>query len=118
MHGAMGPAEREVEFGIFHDEIDDEDWGPNEGSAGGSVRVLVCTDVGSRGLDIPGGVEHVVMFDCPSNPTDFLHRAGRTARAGAVGKATVLYHKPDTDLVYALKQVRSFLTLLRLLGKL
>eukprot|EP01046_Picozoa_sp_COSAG06_P114662 COSAG06_NODE_61498_length_267_cov_1.130952_1_plen_53_part_10 len=52
--------------------------------------MLVSTDVGSRGLDL-SGVEHVVMFDCPTNPTDFLHRAGRTARAGASGKATVLY---------------------------
>jgi len=42
-------------------------------------RVMVCTDVAARGLDVPE-VDHVVMFDFPLNPIDYLHRAGRTAR--------------------------------------
>lgn len=42
-------------------------------------RVLVCTDIAARGLDVPE-VDHVVMFDFPLNPIDYLHRAGRTAR--------------------------------------
>ena len=47
--------------------------------SGKKVRVLVSTDVGSRGLDLDN-VELVVMFDCPRNPTDFLHRAVRDRR--------------------------------------
>lgn len=50
------------------------------------LRVLVCTDGCSRGLDLARPpVTRVVMFDCPRNATDFLHRAGRTARAGCAG---------------------------------
>ena len=41
--------------------------------------MLLLVHAGSRGLDIPGGVDHVVMFDCPTNPTDFLHRAGNNS---------------------------------------
>ena len=42
-------------------------------------KIMVCTDVAARGLDVPE-VDHVVMFDFPLNPIDYLHRAGRTAR--------------------------------------
>ena len=52
----------------------------------GKVRVLVATDVVSRGIDIEG-ISHVVNYDVPSNPEDYVHRIGRTARAGASGSA-------------------------------
>ena len=42
-------------------------------------RIMICTDIAARGLDVPE-VDHVVMFDFPLNPIDYLHRAGRTAR--------------------------------------
>lgn len=46
----------------------------------GQVRFLVCTDIASRGLDIPD-VKHVIMFDFPRNPIDYLHRAGAVMSA-------------------------------------
>jgi ATP-dependent RNA helicase DeaD len=53
---------------------------------GGRVPVLVATDVASRGLDI-AGVTHIVNFDVPTSPDVYVHRIGRTGRAGATGRA-------------------------------
>ncbi|MEQ8357740.1 MAG: DEAD/DEAH box helicase [Kiloniellaceae bacterium] len=55
----------------------------------GAVRLLVCSDVAARGLDIPA-VSHVFNFDVPSNSEDYVHRIGRTGRAGRSGKAFTL----------------------------
>ena len=52
----------------------------------GELKVLVATDVAARGLDIPG-VRHVYNFDLPNVPDNYVHRIGRTARAGATGRA-------------------------------
>jgi superfamily II DNA/RNA helicase len=52
--------------------------------------ILVCTDLAARGIDMPARVDHVVNFDMPKTPVDYLHRAGRTARAGASGAVTSL----------------------------
>ena len=49
-------------------------------------RILVATDVAARGLDIPH-IEHVINYNLPQNPEDYIHRIGRTARAGADGHA-------------------------------
>lgn len=45
---------------------------------------MVCSDIAARGLDIPE-IGHIVMFDFPLNPIDYLHRAGRCGRAGRKG---------------------------------
>jgi ATP-dependent RNA helicase RhlE len=52
----------------------------------GQIRILVATDIAARGIDIPG-VSHVVNFDLPDVPEQYVHRIGRTARAGATGIA-------------------------------
>lgn len=52
----------------------------------GDVRILVATDVAARGLDVPH-IEHVVNYDLPQVAEDYIHRIGRTARAGAKGQA-------------------------------
>jgi ATP-dependent RNA helicase RhlB len=55
----------------------------------GTLPILVATDVASRGLHIEG-VTHVVNYDVPQDPEDYVHRIGRTARAGASGRAVTL----------------------------
>ncbi len=57
-------------------------------------RILVATDVAARGLDIPH-IEHVINFDLPQCPEDYIHRIGRTARAGAEGEAVNLLTPAD-----------------------
>ena len=52
----------------------------------GKLPVLIATDVASRGLHVPG-VSHVFNFDLPQDAEDYVHRIGRTARAGASGDA-------------------------------
>ena len=64
----------------------------------GRVPVLVATDVASRGLDIQG-ISHVVNFDMPGSPEEYVHRIGRTGRAGAPGEAATLVTYDDWPLV-------------------
>jgi ATP-dependent RNA helicase RhlE len=52
----------------------------------GEIRVLVCTDVAARGIDIDN-VTHVINYDVPHDPDSYVHRIGRTARAGASGES-------------------------------
>jgi len=62
--------------------------------ATGKVRVLVATDVAQRGLDVEG-ISHVVNYDVPLDPEDYVHRIGRTGRAGATGNAVTLVTASD-----------------------
>jgi superfamily II DNA/RNA helicase len=61
-----------------------------------SIPVLVCTDVASRGLDIKG-VTHIYNYDLPKESKQYIHRIGRTARAGENGKAISLLTDRDHD---------------------
>ncbi len=68
------------------------------GFKSGRFRVLVATDIAARGIDITG-LSHVVNFDVPAQPDDYIHRVGRTARAGAVGAAvTLVSPEEEADL--------------------
>lgn len=64
----------------------------------GKVRVLVATDIASRGLHIDG-ISHVINYDIPLSPDDYVHRVGRTGRAGAEGSAITLVTAEDWDIV-------------------
>ena len=64
-----------------------------EGFKLGKYRVLVATDIASRGIDVKG-IELVINFDLPENPEDYVHRIGRTGRAGMNGKA-ISFVLPD-----------------------
>jgi superfamily II DNA/RNA helicase len=62
----------------------------------GKINLLVASDVAARGLDIKG-VSHVFNFDAPWHPDDYVHRIGRTGRAGAKGKAFTFVTKSDEE---------------------
>lgn len=83
----------------------------------GNTPILVATDVAARGLDIPH-VAHVVNFDLPNDIDDYVHRIGRTGRAGKSGLATAFFNennlsmaKPLADLMQeANQEVPAWLT--------
>ncbi|KAK4358202.1 hypothetical protein RND71_023812 [Anisodus tanguticus] len=64
--------------------------------------VFVCTDAAARGIDIPN-VSHVIQAEFATSAVDFLHRVGRTARAGKPGLVTSLYRESNRDLVAAIR---------------
>ena len=92
-HGDVPVADRKAAIASFSDEnlVD-------------SPPILVATDLAARGLDIPGRVDHVVNFDFPLNPIDYLHRTGRTGRAGAKGKITSLVANGDQILAKRIEE--------------
>jgi ATP-dependent RNA helicase RhlE len=70
----------------------------------GEVHVLVATDVAARGLDIEE-LPHVVNFELPFDPQDYIHRIGRTARAGADGDAISLVCIDETELLRGVQRL-------------
>jgi superfamily II DNA/RNA helicase len=64
----------------------------------GEINILVASDVAARGLDIKG-VSHVFNYDTPWHPDDYIHRIGRTGRAGAKGKAFTMVTPEDTEAI-------------------
>ncbi|WP_448538432.1 DEAD/DEAH box helicase [Sphingobium yanoikuyae] len=83
IHGDIDQASRIAELERFRD---------------GSVNILVASDVAARGLDIKG-VSHVFNFDAPWHPDDYVHRIGRTGRAGAKGVAYTFVAAEDAEAI-------------------
>jgi ATP-dependent RNA helicase RhlE len=75
-----------------------------EGFKAGDIRVLVATDVAARGLDIED-LPVVVNFELPWNPQDYIHRIGRTGRAGASGEALSLVCIDEVDLLRGIQRM-------------
>ena len=73
------------------------------GFRSGNVEVLVATDIAARGLDVDG-ISHVVNFDVPGTPEEYVHRIGRTARADATGDAISLVSADEVALVRAIER--------------
>jgi ATP-dependent RNA helicase RhlE len=74
-----------------------------EGFKNGLYRVLVATDVAARGIDVEA-LSHVVNFDVPNLPEDYIHRVGRTARAGATGEALTFASREESDELRAIER--------------
>ncbi|MGC9310561.1 MAG: DEAD/DEAH box helicase [Candidatus Aenigmatarchaeota archaeon] len=81
IHGGFTQSKRDSIMKSFHSK---------------TVTVLVCTDVAARGLDIPD-VTHVYNYDIPKDSKEYIHRAGRTARAGKEGKVVNVVSSRDVD---------------------
>jgi superfamily II DNA/RNA helicase len=76
---------------------------------------MVATDLAARGLDFPF-LSHVINFDFPSSTSDYLHRAGRTGRAGKKGHIVSLYHNNDEQIINELKESNDTNTPLKIKG--
>jgi superfamily II DNA/RNA helicase len=83
IHGDMDQSARIAELDRFKD---------------GTINILCCSDVAARGLDVKG-VSHVFNFDTPWHPDDYVHRIGRTGRAGATGRAFTLVAPEDLEAI-------------------
>ena len=89
IHGNKAQTARERALAAFRD---------------GSAPVLVATDIAARGIDVDG-VTHVIQFDLPEVPETYVHRIGRTARAGASGAAIALCSHEDRDKLRAIEKL-------------
>jgi len=89
IQGDMDQAQRIAEFDRFKS---------------GEINILVASDVAARGLDVKG-VSHVVNFDVPWQPDDYIHRIGRTGRAGATGIAITIATKAEAELVERIEKL-------------
>ncbi len=75
-----------------------------DGFKDGTYRVLVATDIAARGIDV-ADIGHVVNFDLPHVPEDYVHRVGRTARAAASGRASTFTSPEEQDLLLAIERL-------------
>jgi ATP-dependent RNA helicase RhlE len=75
-----------------------------EGFKRGTFRVLVATDIAARGIDV-ANIGHVVNFDLPNCPEDYVHRIGRTARMKATGRATSFVTTDDRQQLHAIERL-------------
>ncbi len=89
IHGNKSQNQRERAIGAFRK---------------GDVRILVATDVAARGIDIPG-VTHVYNYDLPEVADIYIHRIGRTARAGAAGEAVAFCSPEEAHLLRAIEKL-------------
>jgi superfamily II DNA/RNA helicase len=70
----------------------------------GDVQLLVCSDVAARGLDIPD-VSHVINYDAPHHAEDYVHRIGRTGRAGKSGEALTIVARADGKAIAEIEKL-------------
>jgi ATP-dependent RNA helicase RhlE len=112
-HGASRLAEQLERDGVTATAIHGDKSQPQRTQAlaefkQGLVRVLVATDVAARGLDIED-LPHVVNFELPTTPEDYIHRIGRTGRAGTKGDAISLVCEDEKELLKGIEQLLKFM---------
>jgi superfamily II DNA/RNA helicase len=91
--------------GEIHGDIDQSSRQKQlEAFKNGDIDLLVASDVAARGLDVKG-VSHVFNFDAPWHPDDYVHRIGRTGRAGAKGKAFTFVTKADEEAIEGIEKL-------------
>jgi ATP-dependent RNA helicase RhlE len=73
----------------------------------GKVRVLIATDIAARGIDVPN-ISHVINYDIPMDPESYVHRIGRTARAGKEGIAISFCDPGEVKLLQAIEKIINF----------
>ncbi len=83
MHGNRSQNQRQRALGAFD---------------GGTIQILVATDVAARGIDVDN-ISHVINFDVPPKPEDYIHRIGRTGRAQSTGHALTFYDHEEADYI-------------------
>lgn len=96
LHGKMKQVNRLGALKKFKDN--------NNNNSNSNGRILVATDVASRGLDIPN-VDFVINFDVPTNSKDYIHRVGRTARANKYGKTIIFITQYDIELFQRIEKL-------------
>jgi ATP-dependent RNA helicase RhlE len=89
IHGNKSQGQRDRAIGAFR---------------AGTITTLVATDVAARGIDIPG-VAHVINYDLPEVPENYVHRIGRTARAGREGEAIAFCSPEEIDLLQQIEKL-------------
>ena len=108
-HRANGVAEQLVKAGVRAEAIHgDKSQGQRQRALdsfrNGHARVLVATDLAARGIDVPG-VSHVINYELPNEPESYVHRIGRTARAGASGIAISLCDGAERSLLRSIERL-------------
>ena len=74
-----------------------------KGFKDGKLRILVATDIAARGIDVDN-ITHVINFDLPNDPETYVHRIGRTARAGAAGQAISFCDEEEREHLFAIEK--------------
>ncbi len=91
MHGDLRQSQRQRVLSQFREQ---------------KFRILVATDVAGRGLDVPH-IEHVINYDLPQSPEDYIHRLGRTARNGAAGFSLCMVSRQDQSKWDAIQRLKN-----------
>ena len=102
LHGKLSPKRREKAMERFRaaceidtsNDVDVKDQAKKKGKG----AILLCTDIAARGLDIPH-IEWTIQYDAPSDPTQYVHRVGRSARAGRFGSSLIFLSSKEESFV-------------------